>query len=79
MSRRLRAWLSPRWEFALSATLFVISVNAAVYHLVQGALGVAGYFLLCALGLLWACSAFAESAALQALMSGKQRAEDLES
>ena len=75
--RRLRAWMRQRWEFALSAGLFLLCVYAAVFYIVSGALAAAGFALFCAYGFFQALMAFADHAELRRRMGLEQGAEDL--
>lgn len=64
---RLLAVIRRHWEGLLAAALFIAAVYAAVDQILDGAYGIAGFLLMCALGFLWVCNSIAEAAAYERL------------
>ena len=61
-----RIHLAPGREFLLAAVLFLTCAYGAVFLIVIGELGVAGFALFCAYGFFQACGAFAGALDLRA-------------
>lgn len=71
-------FVAVRWEYLLSAALFVIAVYAAVYLVLIDAADWAGLAYLCAHGFFWEADGFAAADECRTRMSGYQRAEGLD-
>lgn len=72
--RRLRALIATHWEFLLAAGLFLICIYGAVFFILVGQLGAAGFASFCAYGFFQALMAFLDAADLRSRMSRKQGA-----
>ena len=76
--RRAQAWLRRNGEFALSAGLFLGCTYAAVFYVVEGALGAAGIAAACAVGFFHASADFHNAAVMRRAMRMDEGTDDLE-
>ncbi|MDN8617833.1 hypothetical protein [Variovorax ginsengisoli] len=76
--RRAQAWLRRNGEFALSAGLFLGCVYAAVFYVVEGALGAAGFAAFLAYGFFHASAAFHDAAVMRRAMRMDEGTDDVE-
>jgi hypothetical protein len=74
----LRRHLAEQGELCISAGLFLGCLYGAIFCVVNGELGAAGYALFCAYGFFQALIAFADAAEMRRRMHRDQLAEDLQ-